>query len=118
MSERMRKLSKTSSVDTMGYVAILKSKDIKIILSTSIFTIGRDLKNHHVIPDITISDFHCRFIYDRLKNSWFLIDRSIGGTFLNDKKMFKHELCSVKSGDKIRIGSTRRHVYKFLLLQK
>jgi transcriptional regulator with GAF, ATPase, and Fis domain len=79
-------------------------EDREVPLDAEPFFIGRDRRNHLVLPDEGVSAFHCRI--RRAGRRLLLEDRgSTNGTFLNDVRVFTSEL---RVGG--RIGLSRRRL--------
>jgi len=75
-------------------------KDIK--LTKPIYTIGRGTGNDITIPDIRLSNFHC-MITRTDDGTVTLEDKSLNGTYLNDKKIGNRKSKVLVSGDMIQI---------------
>lgn len=72
------------------------------------FTLGRLTDNAWPLGDETVSRVHCEItVHDC---SYWLVDRSTHGTYLNGRRISKPEL--LKDGDEIRLG---RYVFTFRL---
>lgn len=71
-------------------------------LEDEVFTIGRNLDNHLVLNDPTVSRFHAEIHYT--DSQFLLIDKnSSSGTFLNNKRITQSTLFA---GDIIQISHT------------
>ena len=71
-------------------------------LEEKVFTIGRNLENHLVINDPTVSRFHAEIHYSDCQ--YLLVDKnSSSGTFLNNKRVSESALFA---GDIIQISHT------------
>jgi len=82
----------------------LVDEDREVPIEDDPFLIGRDRRNHLVLPDEGVSAFHCRI--RRAGRRLLLEDRgSTNGTFLNDVRIFASEL---RVGG--RIGLARRRL--------
>ena len=71
-------------------------------LDEASISLGRDVNNHVVIPDISVSRSHCKI--RREGNEFVLQDAgSRNATFVNGIPVVQHQL---KNGDRIRLGDT------------
>ena len=81
----------------------LVDEDRDVPLDEDPFCIGRDRRNHLVLPDEGVSAFHCRI--RRAGRRLLLEDRgSTNGTFLNDVRVFASEL---RVGGRIGLAQRR-----------
>jgi len=77
-----------------------KYDDIKLV--KPIYTIGRGSGNDIPIPDIRLSNVHC--IISRTDDGTVMIeDKSLNGTYLNDKKIGNRNSKALVSGDMIQV---------------
>ncbi|XP_026478154.1 E3 ubiquitin-protein ligase rnf8-A-like [Ctenocephalides felis] len=83
----------------------------KFTLENCEFTIGRDLSNNHVIPDVVVSRYHCIIEHDKPKDQWTVKDISTGGTYVNDVLLKKNTPQLLQNGDKVRIPEN--YIYEF-----
>lgn len=87
-----------------------EKKGISYRVADQITTIGRDLSNTVVLPDLSVSRMHARVTPKAKK---YVIEDlgSVNGTFVNRERVNRHTL---KIGDTITLGKTR---LKFLHLR-
>lgn len=72
-------------------------------------TIGRDLDNHVVLADPTVSSRHA--VLNRRDSAWWLEDlRSTNGTYLNGARLEPEAPALLRSGDVVQIGAVRLRV--------
>ncbi|XP_018337800.1 PREDICTED: angiogenic factor with G patch and FHA domains 1 [Trachymyrmex septentrionalis] len=75
-------------------------------------TLGREGDHSVLIPDINISKYHARFVYDEIKKQYQVIDSgSRNGTFINGKRLSvakqESEPHEIMHGSIIKIGGTK-----------
>ncbi|KYM94361.1 Angiogenic factor with G patch and FHA domains 1 [Cyphomyrmex costatus] len=75
-------------------------------------TLGREGDHSVLIPDINISKYHARFVYDETKKQYQVIDfGSRNGTFINGKRLSvakqESEPHEIMHGSIIQIGETK-----------
>ncbi|XP_011067127.1 PREDICTED: angiogenic factor with G patch and FHA domains 1 isoform X3 [Acromyrmex echinatior] len=75
-------------------------------------TLGREGDHSVLIPDINISKYHARFVYDEIKKQYQVIDSgSRNGTFINGKRLSvakqESEPHEIIHGSIIKIGGTK-----------
>jgi pSer/pThr/pTyr-binding forkhead associated (FHA) protein len=79
-----------------------EKKGISYRVADQIITIGRDLSNTMVLPDVSVSRMHARVIPKAKK---YVIEDlgSVNGTFVNRERVSRHAL---EIGDAITLGKT------------
>ncbi|XP_011150988.1 angiogenic factor with G patch and FHA domains 1 isoform X2 [Harpegnathos saltator] len=75
-------------------------------------SLGREGDHSVLIPDVNISKYHARFVYDETKKQYQIIDfGSRNGTFLNGKRLSvakqESEPYEITHGSIIKIGETK-----------
>ncbi|XP_011688024.1 PREDICTED: angiogenic factor with G patch and FHA domains 1 isoform X2 [Wasmannia auropunctata] len=98
---------------------IVKETDLTKLKLGSLFlvtctggSLGREGDHSVLIPDINISKYHARFIYDEAKKQYQVIDSgSRNGTFINGKRLSvakqESEPHEITHGSVIKIGGTK-----------
>lgn len=95
--------SNQSKTTDSPILEVLEGNDegMKFKLVGTTNTLGRREDNQVPINDPNVSRYHAQIVYDK---EWRIEDlHSTNGLYVNDRKIKK---CTLKTGDKIKIGST------------
>ncbi len=57
----------------------------------------------------TISRFHCALL--KRKNRWTIVDSSVNGTWVNERKLARGEPVSIRDGDEITLAGVTRMIF-------
>lgn len=80
----------------------------EIVLETDGIILGRDATEAQLIIDSPkISRRHCRIIYDRQKNQYYVTDYSTNGTFVNNRRLAKGVVEVLPAGTVVSLGDTK-----------
>jgi pSer/pThr/pTyr-binding forkhead associated (FHA) protein len=89
LSERKKKKKKKMSM-TDYKIRLVSLETGKIICSVDSpkLSIGRSVKNQHVIKNKRVSGVHAEISFNAADGSCFVTDKSTNGTFINDGKYY------------------------------
>lgn len=102
---------------SMGYVKTVAGKLIgiagayagaEVALEADGIILGRDATEAQLIIDSPkISRRHCRIVYDRQKNQYYVTDYSTNGTFVDNRRLAKGVVEILPAGTVVSLGDTK-----------
>ena len=93
----------TESKDFWGVLVCLSSSFPPTTLTGPCVSCGRLASNHIVIDDERVSSVQFDLYVDELKASYWLMDKSRNGTYVNHKRVGCGRRCHIQSGDEIEL---------------
>lgn len=80
----------------------------EVALDTDGIILGRDATEAQLIIDSPkISRRHCRIVYDRQKNQYYVTDYSTNGTFVDNRRLAKGVVEILPAGTVVSLGDTK-----------